>query len=288
MLVQKVDQSFVSPSLPIYDPSAMDKAVAAIPGLNVWLEASPDYFQLTPGDTLDAWVSRIDGRRFERLLPASTRPDIFPSGSGRALHFERDNSGVPLRPVGTLKAEDDAPLLSASGKPMTVAVLTRMPPEGTESPYGDATSYSGVVVGTAYASSGDLGWFQLTQRTTGNQRVYHQSGGTVLINTTTVLNDNVWHYSVYSYDPDTNTAVMRTDGVEVGRNTNVTEEIATDPRARVLRIGGAKDGTSGVGIFVGNIGGVFNVQDNALHLPANSAHLAALEAKLAAMKAALT
>lgn len=278
MLLLKTTARFTNTNLPIYQPTAGEAAVAAIPNLALWLEAGAGYFQTTSG-VFAAWVDRVSGRRF---IPAqATAPLIVTAGQRKVLRFGFSGA-LTVANNGVLREEANSDLYTLTG--YSEGLLVRIPISssqgGTELPAG--VNAGGAVVGTAVDSTGlsisvnNLGQFGARQAA----NVAPQVSSSV-----PRADDALWHYWVISYDYTGKVMVLRKDGVEVSRNPAVTLETADVAGAKKKIIAGSGTAYSGTH-FAGEIGADLTFPSLAIH---NSpTHLAALETYLAALKAQAT
>jgi hypothetical protein len=182
---------------------------------------------------------------------------------------------------GMLRAEDNANLRTLGGS-YSLGLLTRVPVSssagGTELPAG--VNALGSVVGAAINDTG----FALTVNNLGSFGVRHVANIAPLVSVTSHCNDDaIWHSWVVSYDLPTTTLVVRKDGSEVARATDVAGAIAAGAGAAQLVIAGAGAAFT-QGRFTGDIGAVFNVAALGIHTAPQN--LTALETYLAGLKAA--
>jgi hypothetical protein len=265
--------------LPTLSMTAEEAAVKAIAGLNTWLEPGASNLALDGSSLFAAWTDRLTGRRF---VPAGTaKPLIVTAGQSKALRMGFGGA-LTAAANGSLRAEDNANLLSATG--YTLATLTRFPVAAANG----GTEVSGTAYGNWIGSKINTSYFVMGTNNSAQTSVRHNlASGADLIVGTPRADDGAWHYHVASYDYAGKVLHLRKDGALFGSKTGVANDIATTPDGALQMVIGAAGATGTSGGMIGEIGGVFLIANRALHLSANAADLAALEARLASLRAQL-
>lgn len=270
-LALKTSAAFTNPNLPTIVVSPEEAAVAAISGLNVWIEGRPSDIDLTGGN-FAGWRSRVGGLRW---IPAlAEAPTVITAGSRRFLRFGY-GAGLSAGANGVLREQSNSDVLSAAG--YTIGLVARGPIPA------DATAV-GAWVGNQVTDR-----FFVGLSGTASIQVFHASatgGALITYGTEPRPNDGVWHYYVLSYDFAGKAMRLRKNGMQIFERTSVGSEISTATGGLRLVLGGSAD-TFSASRLTGDLGAVLHVSNRALHLPGNATDLAALEAYLALIRNAL-
>ena len=268
-------------NLPVFNPSALELAVAKISGLTAWLEGDEKYIQ-SSGGILSAWIDRLKMRAF--VTSGSLNPNVVsPAGVGshpsrRALRFGFGGSLTSSSNIA-LKAQDEASV-DLLGPSYTICGVIRCPiwqvDGGTELPAGIGSgAIFGNGINTTYMSIGVSSG--KSYRWANNTAL-----GTMINASSPVISDGLWHYVVASYDTVSKLAVIRLDGVQVLTKTSVTEELVASSGGLKPRIGGSGL-TGSQSRFFGDMGAAFTLT-KPLAAAANANDLATLESYLALIK----
>ncbi|EFH09435.1 LamG-like jellyroll fold domain-containing protein [Pseudoroseomonas cervicalis] len=272
-LALKTTAVFTNVNLPVVIVSPEEAAVAAIAGLNVWLEGRASDIDLSSG-IFTGWRSRVGGLRWVPALAQA--PLVLSAGSRRFLRFGYGGGGLAANANGVLREQDDSNVLSASG--YTIGIVAR-------GPVPAEAAATGAWVGNQVSDR-----FFAGLSSTASIQVFHASatgGALITYGTEPRPNDGVWHYYVLSYDFAGKVMRLRKNGQQIFERTSVGSEISTATGGLRMVLGGSAE-TFSASRLTGDLAGVLHVSGRALHLLANAADLTALETYLAQIRTQLS